>query len=83
MTFADIPIQVTATLIYGLVTYFLTMQPIEGFRLLYFLIMCILVSLVAQSFGLFIGAGMSVKVSTHYVLNTYFSTQSTLTLDLI
>lgn len=46
-----------------MLTYFLTMQPVEGFRLLFFLIMCILVSLVAQSFGLFIGASMNLKVS--------------------
>ncbi|KAI7815562.1 ABC subfamily G member 28 [Rhyzopertha dominica] len=61
VTFADIPIQILATLIYVLVTYFMTKQPTESFRLLLFLVMCVLVSLVAQSFGLFIGASMSIK----------------------
>lgn len=39
----------------------MTMQPVELFRLTYFLNMCILVSLVAQSFGLMIGALMDLK----------------------
>ncbi|XP_060530332.1 ATP-binding cassette sub-family G member 1-like [Cylas formicarius] len=58
---ADIPVQMLATIIYGLVTYFLTQQPVELYRLLSFLLMCILISLVAQSFGLFIGACMEIK----------------------
>lgn len=60
--------QIVATLIYALVTYFLTMQPVEGFRLIFFLVICILVSLVAQSFGLFIGASMSIKVRDGFLL---------------
>lgn len=39
------------------------MQPLETFRIFSFLLMCILISLVAQSFGLFIGAIMDTKVS--------------------
>ncbi|XP_030748051.1 ATP-binding cassette sub-family G member 1-like isoform X2 [Sitophilus oryzae] len=61
ITMADIPIQICATLIYALITYFLTMQPIELFRIVSFLFMCVLISMVAQSFGLFIGACMDVK----------------------
>ncbi|KAF7272263.1 hypothetical protein GWI33_014948 [Rhynchophorus ferrugineus] len=61
ITIADIPIQICATVIYALITYFLTMQPIEIFRISSFLFMCVLISLVAQSFGLFIGACMDVK----------------------
>ncbi|ERL88591.1 ATP-binding cassette sub-family G member 1 isoform X1 [Dendroctonus ponderosae] len=61
LTFADIPVQICATLLYGSVTYFLTKQPVESFRIVSFLFMCVLISLVAQSFGLFIGACMDVK----------------------
>ncbi|XP_074037508.1 ATP-binding cassette sub-family G member 1 [Leptinotarsa decemlineata] len=61
ISIADIPVQIVATLIYGLVTYFLTKQPMESYRLFLFLFMCILISLVAQSFGLLIGASMDIK----------------------
>lgn len=61
LTLADIPIQMVATLIYALVTYFCTMQPIETFRIFSFLFICILISLVSQSWGLFIGACMDIK----------------------
>ncbi|KAL1505777.1 hypothetical protein ABEB36_005261 [Hypothenemus hampei] len=61
LTFADIPVQIFATLLYGSITYLFTKQPIESFRLILFLCMCVLISLVAQSFGLFIGACMDVK----------------------
>lgn len=58
----NVVLQIIATIMYVLVTYFMTMQPTELFRLTFFLIMCVLVSLVAQSFGLFIGASMNIKV---------------------
>lgn len=51
-----------ATLIYAIITYFLTRQPVEPFRIFSFLFICVLISLVAQSFGLFIGAIMDIKV---------------------
>ncbi|CAG9820292.1 unnamed protein product [Phaedon cochleariae] len=61
VSFADIPAQMTATLVYSLVTYFLTGQPMESYRLGLFIGMCMLISLFAQSFGLFIGATMDIK----------------------
>ncbi|XP_019870033.1 ATP-binding cassette sub-family G member 1 [Aethina tumida] len=61
ISLADIPIQVAATLIYSLVTYFLTQQPYEIQRILSYIFICILISLVAQSFGLLIGACMDIK----------------------
>ncbi|XP_066150838.1 ATP-binding cassette sub-family G member 1-like isoform X2 [Euwallacea fornicatus] len=61
ITLADIPVQIVATLLYGFLTYFLTRQPMETFRIISFLFMCVLISLVAQSFGLLIGACMDVK----------------------
>lgn len=41
----------------------MTAQPTESFRLFFFLIICILISLVAQSFGLLIGASLDLKVA--------------------
>uniref|UniRef100_A0A0U9HU30 Putative ABCG protein n=1 Tax=Chrysomela populi TaxID=154003 RepID=A0A0U9HU30_CHRPP len=61
ISLADIPAQMIATLIYSLVTYFMTGQPTEPYRVGLFIFMCILISLVAQSFGLFIGATMDIK----------------------
>lgn len=62
VTLADVPIQVFATLLYSSITYFLTKQPTdEPYRIVFFMFMCVLVSLVAQSFGLLIGASMNVK----------------------
>ncbi|XP_018574647.1 ATP-binding cassette sub-family G member 1 isoform X2 [Anoplophora glabripennis] len=61
ISLADIPVQMVATLIYALVTYFLTTQPLDAYRIILFLVMCILISLVAQSWGLLIGACMDIK----------------------
>ncbi|KAL3266498.1 hypothetical protein HHI36_010668 [Cryptolaemus montrouzieri] len=62
VTLADIPIQIFATFLYAVITYTLTKQPTdEPYRIAYFMFMCVLISLVAQSFGLFIGASMDVK----------------------
>ncbi|KAJ8922887.1 hypothetical protein NQ315_007922 [Exocentrus adspersus] len=61
ISIADIPMQIVATLIYALVTYYLTMQPVDAYRIILFLFMCILISLVAQSWGLLIGACMDIK----------------------
>lgn len=40
----------------------MTAQPIELLRIFYFLFVCILVSLAAQSFGFLIGAIMNIQV---------------------
>lgn len=54
--------QIIATFIYALTTYFMTAQPFEPLRIFLFLFMCILISLVAQSLGLLVGAFMDLKV---------------------
>ncbi|GJQ74986.1 hypothetical protein Trydic_g9608 [Trypoxylus dichotomus] len=61
ITLADIPIQIIATVLYALLTYFMTAQPIEMLRVFLFFNMCILISLVAQSLGLLVGAFMDLK----------------------
>lgn len=52
-----------ATLSYVLITYFMTAQPLELIRISSFIFVCVLISLTAQSFGLIIGAIMSIQVS--------------------
>jgi len=54
--------QVVFSIIYVIIVYFMTSQPLEAMRFIMLLTMCILTSLVAQSLGLLIGAAMSVEV---------------------
>uniref|UniRef100_A0A453YZG9 Uncharacterized protein n=2 Tax=Anopheles gambiae TaxID=7165 RepID=A0A453YZG9_ANOGA len=60
-TIADLPFQVLFTSVYVIVVYYLTSQPMDPKRVGMFVLICILTSLVAQSLGLLIGAGMSVE----------------------
>lgn len=53
--------QIFFTTVYCIVVYVLTAQPLEADRIGMFVLICILTSLVAQSLGLLIGAGMSVE----------------------
>jgi len=47
--------------VYVLVVYYLTSQPMELERVSMFVLICVLNSLVAQSLGLLIGAGMNIE----------------------
>lgn len=47
--------------VYVIVVYYLTSQPMEWQRVTMFVCICVLTSLVSQSLGLLIGAGMSVE----------------------
>lgn len=60
-TLADLPFQILFSSVYVLVVYYLTSQPMEPKRVVMFVVICILTSLVAQSLGLLIGAGMSIE----------------------
>ena len=55
------------TSVYVIVVYLLTSQPLEADRIGMFVLICILTSLVAQSLGLLIGAGMSVEAGVFLV----------------
>ncbi|XP_077285385.1 ATP-binding cassette subfamily G member 4-like [Arctopsyche grandis] len=61
VTLTDAPIQLVSTLVYAVITFFLTGQPFELFRLFYFTVICILISLVAQGIGLLNGAIFSIQ----------------------
>lgn len=61
VTLADLPVQLLATFIYTLVTFYMTAQPAESFRFGLFLAMCYLVSLVAQSCGMLVSAALELK----------------------
>ncbi|KAK7590795.1 hypothetical protein V9T40_002408 [Parthenolecanium corni] len=59
----EIPFQVACCLTYLLPAYFLTGQPLETFRLMYFAIILIVTSLTAQSTGFLLGATLPVNIS--------------------
>ncbi|XP_034471780.1 ATP-binding cassette sub-family G member 1 isoform X2 [Drosophila innubila] len=60
-TIADIPFQIVFSSVFVLVVYYLTSQPMEIERISMFVLICVLNSLVAQSLGLLIGAGMNIE----------------------
>lgn len=57
--------QTVFCIIYVTIVYFMTSQPPEMSRFGMFLAACLLVSFVAQSVGLVVGAAMNVQVSVH------------------
>uniref|UniRef100_A0A1A9WZY3 ABC transporter domain-containing protein n=1 Tax=Glossina brevipalpis TaxID=37001 RepID=A0A1A9WZY3_9MUSC len=63
MTLADIPVQLSCTSIYIIITYKLTDQPAELFRLVLFCMIVFLTALVGQSIGLAIGASLNIKIA--------------------
>ncbi|CAG5058836.1 unnamed protein product [Parnassius apollo] len=61
ITVSDIPFQAIFCVIYVVIVYLLTSQPLEWFRFAMFLTSCLLISFVAQSVGLVVGAAMNVQ----------------------
>ncbi|KAK0175073.1 hypothetical protein PV327_008857 [Microctonus hyperodae] len=60
-TLSDLPFQTVFTIAYVMIVYFMTSQPLETYRFLLYLNICVLTALVSQSIGLLIGAAMSVE----------------------
>lgn len=63
ITVSDMPFQAIFCVIYLTIVYLMTSQPLEYARFGMFLAACLLVSFVAQSVGLVVGAAMNVQVS--------------------
>ncbi|XP_014599215.1 PREDICTED: ATP-binding cassette sub-family G member 1 isoform X1 [Polistes canadensis] len=61
ITVSDIPFQAIFCIIYVTIVYFLTGQPADVTRFSMFLSACLLISFVAQSVGLVVGAAMNVQ----------------------
>lgn len=56
-------LQAIFCVLYVSIVYYMTSQPAELFRYWMFLAACLLISFVAQSVGLVVGAAMNVQVS--------------------
>ncbi|CAH0560073.1 unnamed protein product [Brassicogethes aeneus] len=61
ITISDMPFQAIFCVIYVTIVYLMTSQPSEWSRYGMFLLACLLVSFVAQSVGLVVGAAMNVQ----------------------
>ncbi|XP_018311050.1 ATP-binding cassette sub-family G member 4 isoform X2 [Mycetomoellerius zeteki] len=61
ITISDLPFQTIFCILYVTVVYFLTSQPADIMRFSMFLGTCLLISFVAQSVGLMVGAAMNVQ----------------------
>lgn len=61
ITVSDIPFQSIFCVVYVSIVYYFTSQPLEWFRYFMFLSACLLISFVAQSVGLMVGAAMNVQ----------------------
>ncbi|XP_058805822.1 ATP-binding cassette sub-family G member 4-like [Phymastichus coffea] len=61
--FADLPVQIAAVSIYTLVMYFMTGQMLESKRVAMFILICVLVSLIAQVIGIIAGCSLGIQTA--------------------
>ncbi|XP_072760251.1 ATP-binding cassette sub-family G member 1 [Anoplolepis gracilipes] len=59
----EVPFQVACAVTYLIVSYWLTGQPIETSRIIFFMVVSIASSLTAQAWGFFIGATTPIKIA--------------------
>lgn len=64
LSLVELPLSIFCCLIFTLIVYFITSQPLEISRFLMFFSISLLVVLISQGFGLMIGAICNVIVST-------------------
>lgn len=62
LIFSDLPIQIACICVYVLITYLMTAQPLEYYRMGMFYFIILMVTLVSQSWGMVVGAVFGVKV---------------------
>lgn len=67
LTFADLPIQIICVTIFVAITYLMTAQPLEMFRILLFYVIICLVTLISQGWGMITGAVFGTKVSARHL----------------
>lgn len=63
LTFTDFPLQFVCVLIFVLITYLMTGQPLELFRLAFVLIITFELTLISQGIGMIVGAVCGLTVS--------------------
>lgn len=62
----EIPFQAACAATYLTVSYWLTGQPVETYRIISFMMVSIAASLTAQAWGFFIGATTPIKVNLNF-----------------
>nr|AIN44110.1 ATP-binding cassette sub-family G member 1-like protein [Laodelphax striatellus] len=60
MTFCQLPLQIVFGIGYSLLTYFMTDQPMEYERVLKFILVCLMISIVSEAMGLAISARLNI-----------------------
>lgn len=75
MTIADLPIQMICVLTFVAITYLMTGQPLELYRVSIFFWILLMVTLVGQALGTLVGSIFNVTVSLKNVYFPYNSIQ--------
>lgn len=70
LTISDIPLVVLTNLIYTVITYFMTNQPLELYRFGAYFIVILILSFAAQGLGMIAGSLMNVKFTL--ILGSFF-----------
>lgn len=69
LTLIDIPISIVCCILFSLIVYFISAQPLEIVRFCMFLIISLLIMFIGQGTGLMIGAVFNVVVSMVDIIN--------------